>query len=144
MNEVYCQLKKVLTYFPAGEVSWELKGYLTGMNIEDCFDEFFGPDLINVAKEGVVFYKRIFQDVGIDPKTALVIDDSVEKLSFALELGASTVHVLNSSRCRNSAYQHHIDQLKELPILLPEINVQKRNYKDLVNFTVTHRVLRWN
>ncbi|MHA2224856.1 MAG: HAD family hydrolase [Candidatus Hodarchaeales archaeon] len=108
----------------SGEVSWELKGYLKGMGILDCFERLYGPDLINVAKAGIAFYEKIFEEMKIsqNSSTALVIDDSSKNLLWASKLGAKTVHVLNSSKCGDSTCHIHIDQLRELPQLLPEIN----------------------
>jgi len=105
-------------YMASGEASWELKGYLTGMEIENCFDGYYGPDLINAAKAGVFFYEKIFNDCWINPREVMVIDDSAEKLSWAAEIGATIVHVLNFKKCSRTTCQRHINQLNELPPLI--------------------------
>jgi len=108
-------------YTASGEVSWELEGYLTGMGIVDCFKNFYGPDLINTAKASILFYERMFNDCGVNAREAMVIDDSIEMLSWAEEMESTIVHVTNFSKCTNTSCQHHINQLNELPVLISKL-----------------------
>ncbi|MFX0203390.1 MAG: HAD-IA family hydrolase, partial [Candidatus Hodarchaeota archaeon] len=105
----------------SGEVSWELRGYLTRMGIVDCFTNLYGPDLINTAKASVLFYKKMFDDSGVNAREAMVVDDTPKMLSWAEEMGAATVHVTNFIKCNNTSCQHHINQLNELPALISKL-----------------------
>ncbi|MFX0015063.1 MAG: HAD family hydrolase [Promethearchaeota archaeon] len=103
----------------SGEVSWELKGYLTGMGIEKCFTNLYGPDLINIAKQSVEFYNQVFNDSEVNPdEGVMVIDDSPKKLSWAAEAGATIVHVTNYQECQSTPCQFHITQLNEITKIL--------------------------
>lgn len=102
----------------SGEVSWELKGYLTGMKVINCFDRLYGCDLVDTFKGSQKYYEKIFDDMNInDPSQVLVVDDSIDPIIWASELGANVVHVLNSNTCTNSKCLH-IERLEELPTLL--------------------------
>ncbi len=64
---------------------------LIGAGIESFTESKFGPDLVDCAKEGPEFYKRIFEASGVLPEKALVLDDHPETLNWARETGARTV-----------------------------------------------------
>jgi FMN phosphatase YigB (HAD superfamily) len=83
------------------------------MGIADCFQQYYGPDLINTAKEGAAYYERIFADVNIEPENAIVVDDSLLALGWASEAGAQTIHC--SSKKAHPSFPHHINRLAELP-----------------------------
>lgn len=76
----------------SGEVSWELEGYLRAAGVRHHFDLLFGVDLAGELKgHGTEYYCRVFDRSGVDPATALIIDDSPKALAQAEELGARTV-----------------------------------------------------
>jgi phosphoglycolate phosphatase-like HAD superfamily hydrolase len=75
----------------SGEVSWELDGYLTGMRVRGCFVALYGPDQVDTAKAGPLFYERVFAHAAIPPGEVLVVDDSERALGWAAEVGARTV-----------------------------------------------------
>ena len=106
----------------SGEVSWTLKGYLSGMEVIDCFTKFYGPDLINTLKGSTIFYQKIVNDMKISPEDAIVVDDSSTQLKFAKMLGISTIHVLNSLKCEESSCDFHIDRSSELLDLMGKIH----------------------
>ncbi len=108
-------------YTASGEVSWELRGYLTGMGIAKCFNNLYGPDLINTAKASILFYEKVFNDSEVNARETMVVDDSAEMLSWAIELGATIVHVTNFIKCNNTSCQYHINQLNELPVLISRL-----------------------
>ena len=76
-------------YTASGEVSWELEGYILGMECEKyLYERYYGPDLINEGKLSPIFFTKIFQDVVIDPSRAIVIDDNPYFLEYAKKAGA--------------------------------------------------------
>ena len=72
----------------SGEASWQLHGYLTGMRVRDCFGALYGPDQVDTAKAGPLFYARVFAHAAIRPGEVLVIDDSERALGWATAVGA--------------------------------------------------------
>src|SRR5437764_12943199 len=64
----------------SGEYSVELRAYLEAMGVRSCFGRCYGPDLINTLKEWPEYYARLFADAGVDPRTALVVDDNAGPL----------------------------------------------------------------
>ncbi len=74
----------------SGGHSRELDGYLTGMGIRDCFRVLYGADLVNQAKENADYYRKIFVHAGVEPKSALVVDESPRVLAWAQSVGAAT------------------------------------------------------
>ena len=78
----------------SGEDSIALDGYLSAIGIRDCFGErLYGPDTLGVLKSGPWFYERLFEDTGIDPADALVIDDSPKAVGWARSVGANALHL---------------------------------------------------
>ena len=78
----------------SGTTSMELDGYLSGMGVRPFFGaRLYGPDLVGVAKEHSEFYMRLFEDAGVAPARALVIDDSPRQLERAARTGASVLLV---------------------------------------------------
>ncbi|MFW9779350.1 MAG: HAD family hydrolase [Candidatus Heimdallarchaeota archaeon] len=78
-------------YTASGETSWTLHGYLSGMDLLDCFTTLYGPDLIGVMKGGNEFYKHMFSHAEVNPSQSLVIDDNPKMLRLADQLGAFTI-----------------------------------------------------
>ena len=68
-----------------------LRGAMTGISSFHCIREFYGPDLLDCAKEGPEFYGRLFEAAGIEPGQAVVIDDQVMCLEWADEVGAPVI-----------------------------------------------------
>ena len=101
-------------------VSGELEHRLSGMGVRKLFQRLYGPDLVNVPKTGLRYYERVFEDAGVDPGTALVVDDKPEFVDHATSLGAQAVLVsateapLERTLCLSS--------LAELPALLDSLS----------------------
>ena len=100
----------------SGHSSWVLEGILTGMGIEDYFTNFYGPDIVNVMKGGLEFYRRIFTHAQVNPSHAIVIDDNPRLLQYASQLGAYTIQscVLKGSMPNTKYYYNHPNELPEL------------------------------
>jgi beta-phosphoglucomutase-like phosphatase (HAD superfamily) len=47
-------------YTSSGSPSWHMKGTLNGMGVDNCFIDYYGPDLVQTFKEGAAFFERIF------------------------------------------------------------------------------------
>ena len=105
----------------SGESSLDLAGYLQAMGVHDCFGRLYGPDLIDTFKEGLEYYERMLADLGIAPADALVVDDSPRAIGWAMQVGARTVLVGDSSlpQRRTTLY---IANLVELPALLQRLD----------------------
>jgi hypothetical protein len=41
------------------------------MEVRDLFGRLYGPDLVNTAKTGPVYYERIFDDAQVEPGQAI-------------------------------------------------------------------------
>lgn len=80
-------------HMASGNNSGHLRAALAGARLTDCFDRLYGPDLIDCAKEGPLYYERIFADLGIAPKQAVIIDDHPLMLQSALDLGARAIQM---------------------------------------------------
>ena len=105
----------------SGESSLDLAGYLQAMGVRDCFGRLYGPDLIETLKEGPEYYERIFADLGIEAAEALVVDDSPRAIEWAMQVGARTVLVGDSSFPQTGTTLH-IGCLIELPAMLQQLD----------------------
>jgi HAD superfamily hydrolase (TIGR01509 family) len=105
----------------SGESSSELAGYLQAMGVRDSFGRLYGPDLIETLKVGPEYYERIFADLGIATSDTLVVDDSPRAIEWAIQVGARTVLVGDSSFPQTGA-TFHIGSLVELPALLQQLD----------------------
>ena len=123
VNEAVNLLKKhdIKLCTASGEVSWELRGYLTGMGVLDSFHKLYGPDIINRMKANESFYQKILDDMQIDPSEAIVVDDSSDYLAMASKLGITTIHVDNLSNCTEKSCQY-----KKKTILYKKIIIKKK------------------
>jgi len=53
----------------------------------------FGPDLIDCAKEGVDYYHRLFNVLGVKSDSVIVVDDYPPAIGWALEVGANVIQI---------------------------------------------------
>jgi phosphoglycolate phosphatase-like HAD superfamily hydrolase len=103
----------------SGSCSIEVAGYLEGMGVRHYFGRLYGAELINAFKQGPQYYEGIFADAGVRPTEALVVDDSVEALSWATQVGARTILVSTSLHPEQDTIPR-IGSLAELPALLQQ------------------------
>ncbi|HUS16399.1 MAG TPA: HAD-IA family hydrolase [Chloroflexia bacterium] len=104
----------------SGESSADLAGYLEGMGVRACFGRLYGPDLINTLKAGPDYYVRLLADAGVDPATALFVDDSPAVMGWAATAGARAV-LVSASPLADSLATWHISALADLPGLLARV-----------------------
>ncbi|KAG0258493.1 hypothetical protein BG011_003266 [Mortierella polycephala] len=113
------------------------------IELQPVFTKLYGPDLINCHKGSSQFYALIFQDSGVDPHDAVVVDDKEYILGWAKVHGARTVMISDKDRKGNElmveleeevedggvkvvrkrmvlAVDHQLSSLAELPELTAE------------------------
>src|ERR687884_67260 len=73
-------------YWAGYEEDW-----LSGMWVRGCFGALYGPDQVDTAKAGPLFYERIFAHAALLLGEVLVVDDSEGALGWAAAVGARTV-----------------------------------------------------
>ncbi|KAG0074642.1 hypothetical protein BGZ90_010599 [Linnemannia elongata] len=66
--------------------------------VRPVFTKLYGPDLIQCHKGSSEFYRRIFEDSGMDARDAVVVDDKEYILAWAKVHGARTVMISNKDR----------------------------------------------
>jgi HAD superfamily hydrolase (TIGR01509 family) len=87
--------------------------------VRSCFDRLYGPDLINTAKSGSLYYERILSDSGVSPSGAVFVDDSPRCVAWAREAGANAV--LMSRNGEEHPEFPSVRSLAELPSLLESL-----------------------
>ena len=105
----------VTLHMASGGLSHELAAYLELMGIRALLQRLYGPDLIGASKTSPRYYRRIAEDSGVDPATAIVVDDSAEPLEWADANGFRTVHLDRAGRGSRFTRIASLDQL--LPLL---------------------------
>ncbi|QEE16644.2 HAD hydrolase-like protein [Promethearchaeum syntrophicum] len=104
----------------SGETSFELHGYLLGMNANQYFNTLYGPDLLNCGKFSSTFYSKILTINNRTAKYTIVIDDNPKFLQMAHEIGINTIQ--SNSCLSNRAQSEYADYKYEnstelLPII---------------------------
>lgn len=95
-----------------------LRGALAGAGLASFIGRMFGPDLVDCAKEGPEFYRRIFEASGIHPSQALVVDDQPMCLDWAEEAGARVVQACVCPVAPTPEYPVALRSLSDLPRLV--------------------------
>ena len=96
--------------------SFELTMIYDPLGITSCFQRLYGPDLVGHPKTSRRYYDRIFEDAGVDPATALVLDDNVNCVAWAREARAQAVLVGETGGSEGGT--RTIAALRDLPELL--------------------------
>lgn len=86
-------------HMASGQESGFLQGAMQGAGLAHLPTRWYGPDLIDCAKESPEYYRRIFADLNLLPEQVVVLDDLPEAILWAQELGAKTVqaHLLSET-----------------------------------------------
>ncbi len=92
---------------------------LIGAGIESFTESKFGPDIVDCAKEGPEFYRRITSVIGANPRDSIVLDDQLRCLHWAKEAGIENLIWLRNDTS-NSAPEGvcAIRTLNELPDII--------------------------
>jgi len=104
----------------SGESSTQLAGYLSCMGVRACFGRLYGPDLIDTFKTSPAYYARLLADAAIPPTAAVIVDDSLDALAWAAEVGACPVYV-GAPASAVGAPRWQITSLADLPALLAQL-----------------------
>ncbi len=78
-------------HMASGQESEYLRGGLTGLGITPFFGRLFGPDLIDCAKEGTEYYRRVFAALNVQSEHVIVVDDYPPAISWAVQCGAHVI-----------------------------------------------------
>lgn len=105
-------------YTASGSHSREINGYLEGMGVRDCFQLLYGADLIDTFKAGPDYYEHIFADCGVDPASALVVDDSPQALAWARQAGAQHTILVGDAPAAEEEPFTRIASLAQLPDMI--------------------------
>ncbi|KAG0005011.1 hypothetical protein BGZ65_012171 [Modicella reniformis] len=132
-------------YTSSGDHSRDIECNLKGLGILDCFEEVYGVDRVNCLKLSRRYFERVFDRVGLkvvkrddddddddeeeedDEESSsrdevVVLDDCINTLQWARELGARTVLIAQEDVDLTLEEHQHIDYhlrtLSELPALL--------------------------
>ena len=108
----------VLNTASAGSETW-LKQFLDSMGILYCFKTLYGSDIINTRKASLQYYNKIFEREKIDPKQTIIIDDKVNMLNRAKNLGANVIQSCLDGQIPEMEF--FISDTKEIPNLIKKI-----------------------
>jgi FMN phosphatase YigB (HAD superfamily) len=95
--------------------SFELEMIYEPLGITSCFQRLYGPDLVGHPKTSRRYYDRVFENAGVEPSTALVLDDNSNCIAWAREAGAQTLLVGSPGEHEDGKA---IAALRDLPELL--------------------------
>jgi len=95
-----------------------LSAALEGAGLDRFVGSRFGPDLVDCAKEGPEFYRRIFAACGIRASQALVVDDQPTALDWAEEAGARVVQACVKPNAAEPEFPIVLRRLFDLPGLV--------------------------
>ena len=105
-------------HFASAQESTYLRAAMTGAPSMHRFESFYGPDLVDCAKEGPEFYRRVFSDSGAQPEDAIVIDDQVTCLEWASEVGARVIQACVRQNPEPVACDLWFERWSDLPSII--------------------------
>lgn len=103
-------------YTCSGVDSSIVRAKLKAEEIDTLFLQHYGPDLINCAKEGALFYQKIFDDSGESASDSVVIDDKTMVLNWAAKTGATCIRI--AAQNDDSGEYTAIEKFSDLPGIL--------------------------
>ena len=103
----------------SAENSFQLKGYLRGMRVLDYFEEFYGPDLIKTHKFEE-FYSLIFEDLNLNSRNAIVVEDNPQYLDQAEKAGANVIQACLTGEYEPS-YKFYVEHMADLPEVITKL-----------------------
>jgi phosphoglycolate phosphatase-like HAD superfamily hydrolase len=101
-----------------------LRPALTGMGMDGILAQFFGPDLVDIPKEGPEFYQSVFKYCGIRPSQAVVIDDQAMCLDWAEESGARVIQACIREGAPEPEFPVYFRRFAELPRLVASMELK--------------------
>ena len=106
-----------LLHTASAEHSDDLAGYLEAMCVKDLFGRLYGPNLLDLPLSGPQYYRRLFEDSGVEASEAVVVDDSPRRVDWVVDAGASAV-LVSRGRPTSNVRCPVISSLAELPLLM--------------------------
>ncbi|KAF9135905.1 hypothetical protein BGW39_010720 [Mortierella sp. 14UC] len=104
------------------------------------FTKLYGPDLIQCLKGSSDFYRRIFEDSGVDPREAVVVDDKEYILAWAKVHGARTVMISSKDR-RGKEMTIEVNQIQAdgtvAKVVVPVVDDQLESLSQLPALTAS-------
>ena len=112
--------KGFVLYTSTGLVSREIKMVLEGMGIKHFFSGFYGPDLINTWKSSSNFYQAIFDDIKLESKKAIVIEDQPRFIENALKTEANAIQACITGEFQPK-YPFYVENMHQLPEVIENL-----------------------
>jgi len=109
-----------ILYTSTGLVSREIKMVLKGMGIKQFFNGFYGPDLVNIRKTSSNFFEAIFNDIKIESKKAIVIEDRPRFIEVALKTGANVIQACITGEFQPQ-YPFYVENMHKLPKVIENL-----------------------
>jgi FMN phosphatase YigB (HAD superfamily) len=103
-----------ILYTSTGLPSREIEMVLKEMGIKDYFSGFYGPDLINTRKFSSNFFEAIFNDIKLESKKAIVIEDRPKCIENALKTGANVIQACITGEYQPQ-YPFYVEDMHNLP-----------------------------
>jgi len=112
--------KGFVLYTCTALVSREIKLVLEGMGIKQFFNGFYGPDLINIGKSSSNFFEAIFNDIELESKKAIVIEDKPIFIENALKTGAHVIQACITGEFQPN-YPFYVENMHHLPKVIEKL-----------------------
>ncbi|MFX1497103.1 MAG: HAD hydrolase-like protein [Promethearchaeota archaeon] len=113
-------LKGFVLYTSTGLASREIKIVLEEMGVKHFFSGFFGPDLINTRKTSSNFFEAIFNDIKLESKKAIVIEDQPRFIENALKTGANVIQACITGDFQPK-YPFYVEDMHQLPNVIENL-----------------------
>ena len=82
------ELKKThKVYLLSNAISSYLRNILSKYNLEECFDKIYISAEIHLIKPNANFFSYVTNDLGLNPKECIMIDDSQKNINGAESIG---------------------------------------------------------
>ena len=111
-------------HMASGQESEYLRGGLTGLGVLSFFGRLFGPDLIDCAKEGPEYYRKVFAALDVRADEVIVVDDYPPAIGWALTSGAHVIQAQLSPVARapiQPGVAAVMTDFHDLPVLIAQI-----------------------
>jgi FMN phosphatase YigB (HAD superfamily) len=112
--------KGFVLYTSTALPSREIKMILEGMGIKHFFSGFYGPDLINTRKISSNFFGAIFNDIKLESKKAIVIEDRPRFIENALKTGANVIQACITGEFQPK-YPFYVENMHQLPKVIENL-----------------------
>ncbi|MFX1601615.1 MAG: HAD hydrolase-like protein [Promethearchaeota archaeon] len=112
--------KGFVLYTSTALASNEIKLVLEGMGIKNFFSGFYGPDIINTWKSSSNFFEAIFNDIKLESKKAIVIEDQPRFIENALKTGANVIQACITGEFQPK-YPFYVENMHHLPTVIENL-----------------------